>query len=427
MMLELIKEVIFVEGPVRGAIYDLNANQIYSIDQEACEVIKALYENKTIDDDDQIDFVNHLIDNRLYDPEMKIRSYQGDDTINEPEYNIEFAWLELTQSCNLKCIHCYEGEQHACSKNELTKADWMSIIDDLSKRKIKKVILIGGEPSIYRDVDDIIRYLTKKNIDTILFTNATLLSDELKQTIIDHNVYLKVSIYGNDAQTHDGITMVNGSFHRVISNVKELLKEGVKVEASIIAMKENQDNIEKTIQFVRNIGMIYYRYDVIRQVFGGHQNNHLPSSQFLTDKTYYQKPRFNISKQRFIDGMSRNTCWYGKLAISDNGEVLPCVFARNISYGNIKEEGLANILAGEKLKSYWHFTFSEVDVCKDCEYRFACKDCRPVAMGIDGNLYAKNPKCLYDPFTGQWNKLKSMKELPNVIHDLNKGTGLNSL
>ena len=43
-------------------------------------------------------------------------------------------------------------------------------------------------------------------------------------------------------------------------------------------------------------------------------------------------------------------------------------------------------------------------VCKDCEYRFACKDCRPLAKSVDGCQNGKNPRCKYDPYTGNWNK-----------------------
>jgi len=40
--------------------------------------------------------------------------------------------------------------------------------------------------------------------------------------------------------------------------------------------------------------------------------------------------------------------------------------------------------------------------CGSCEYRFACKDCRPMAYAEHGRMTDQNPRCCYDPMTGRW-------------------------
>lgn len=57
----------------------------------------------------------------------------------------------------------------------------------------------------------------------------------------------------------------------------------------------------------------------------------------------------------------------------------------------------------EKIKSYWYISKDKVQKCKECELRYFCIDCREKAQReINGNLYAANSYCNYDPQTGIW-------------------------
>jgi predicted nucleotidyltransferase len=46
--------------------------------------------------------------------------------------------------------------------------------------------------------------------------------------------------------------------------------------------------------------------------------------------------------------------------------------------------------------------FSKINTCKDCEFRFACKDCRPLAFAENANISEKTPRCTYNPYEGKW-------------------------
>jgi len=43
-----------------------------------------------------------------------------------------------------------------------------------------------------------------------------------------------------------------------------------------------------------------------------------------------------------------------------------------------------------------------VQVCKDCEYRWACLDCPAAILATGGSLYEKPAWCSYDPYVGEW-------------------------
>ena len=115
-----------------------------------------------------------------------------------------------------------------------------------------------------------------------------------------------------------------------------------------------------------------------------------------------RKPNFRTDRASFEKSRSANTCWHGKFSISTDGSVYPCEFERNILYGNIRQTSIAGLLKSDMIKKYWYFSFDEITPCRNCEYRFACKDCRPMAYGEHGCLTDQNPRCCYDPAAGKW-------------------------
>jgi len=69
---------------------------------------------------------------------------------------------------------------------------------------------------------------------------------------------------------------------------------------------------------------------------------------------------------------------------------------RRFVHGNLRDKGISEILN----KDICCLSKDEVDVCKLCEYRYICSDCRPDSNGRE--VYAKPWYCSYDPLRGAW-------------------------
>ncbi|MCU7617403.1 hypothetical protein NZ698_09350 [Chryseobacterium sp. PBS4-4] len=76
------------------------------------------------------------------------------------------------------------------------------------------------------------------------------------------------------------------------------------------------------------------------------------------------------------------------------------------SFGNIKDTTLEDELCHKDFKKYWNLTKDKIEVCKDCEFRYICKDCRAYTERThednEGLDISKPLKCGYDPYTGEW-------------------------
>ena len=58
-------------------------------------------------------------------------------------------------------------------------------------------------------------------------------------------------------------------------------------------------------------------------------------------------------------------------------------------------------IINDKLHSKWLMSLEKINVCRDCKFRYACKDCRPLAESSN-SINDKNPRCLYNPYKGEW-------------------------
>lgn len=399
---ELEKDVLWVQGALKSAIYDYNNNNIYSLNNKATQILKNYIECPNKLKEDEIDFLKKIEEKKLISNEYK----PIEKSFSAGKHFLNFAWLELTSGCNLRCVHCYEGETHSHTQESLTTEEWKNIIKQLSDMSCRRIVFIGGEPCIYKDLNELLEYAGKLNFRKItLFTNATLLSKKTIDIVKENNVQVRFSLYGSNAEIHDKITKKNGSFDNTMYNIKLLKNMGINVSPSVIIMKENEDDLENIKSLLKSMNINLPKYDVIRKVYGGSQDEHLTTKRDVVLPLYRTKPNFVADKKWLKISGSMNTCWSGKFAISPNGDVFPCEFERNIVYGNAKRETISEIMNSFELKRLWNLDFSKINICKDCEYRLACKDCRPLGMSTNGDILDKNPRCLYDPYTGEWGKI----------------------
>lgn len=114
---------------------------------------------------------------------------------------------------------------------------------------------------------------------------------------------------------------------------------------------------------------------------------------------------FNIHLKNYTESVHYNSCLNCKISIDLKGNIRNCPSMPE-EFGNIYTTPLQDVLANKNFKKYWRTTKDKIEVCKDCEFRYICTDCRAYTERThtnDAGLDVSKPlKCGYNPYTGEW-------------------------
>jgi len=399
-----------VKGANRAAIYDFKTGKVYSINTGAAQLLSACQENSIedlwdIDSPDTIhymNFLNQLKNKYLGDFHDTKPAYTPEPPLPCPPIKLNFIWLELTSACNSKCLHCYAECGPSCLLPEPVPHDrWLSLIEEAKQAGATDIQFIGGEPLLYPAWRELVVKAHQLGYEYIeIFTNGTLVDDDCVDFFKQYNVSIATTIYADNAETHDKITLQPNSFNKTMTAIEKIMDANIPLRIASIIMKTNEHEVANIMKLYENLGMKDAYPDIVRPTGRGDDQDLLP--------THYHQPSisppFYSDEDTFVDAHHHHRCLAGKIAVTTSGDVIPCIFARNQLCGNILKNSLAEILSGQSLTNCWYTTKDSINKCRDCEYRYACSDCRPLAQGNDPekSWLACPQNCSYNPYTGKW-------------------------
>lgn len=102
----------------------------------------------------------------------------------------------------------------------------------------------------------------------------------------------------------------------------------------------------------------------------------------------------------YTESLHHNTCLNRKISIDAEGNIKNCPSMKDC-YGNIKDTTLKEAIEKQGFKKYWNIKKDDIAVCKDCEFRNICTDCRAYLENPE-EMYSKPLKCGYNPYACEW-------------------------
>jgi radical SAM protein with 4Fe4S-binding SPASM domain len=172
--------------------------------------------------------------------------------------------IELTHRCNLKCIHCYcnlPANDRKVREKELTTKEVFRILDEIAEEGCLWLLLTGGEPLLREDFKEIYAYAKRKGMLITLFTNGTLISQEIADLLRDCPPFLvSITIYGATPKTYEKITRVSRSFSRCLRGINLLLERKIPLRLRTIAMRMNYAELRAMKSFSESCGL-EFRFD----------------------------------------------------------------------------------------------------------------------------------------------------------------------
>lgn len=311
------------------------------------------------------------------------------------QHQLFSAHWELTYRCNLRCTHCYAVKPgdpgFKAPGPELTTDECKHIIDQLADENALNIAFSGGEALTRTDFLDIAQHARRRRFAVRLLTNGTLITPPVADELAALNpVRVEMSVYGAKAETHDGITLVPGSFERTIRAFRLLGERGVNTALKTPLMKENVGEFNDIRVLAKELGAIS-RHDIT--ITPKDDGCRSPLRHRLSDEDLLGLFRQEVDPEKWTpislkgdDQVCNSGC--NIITVDPYGEVFPCVQVR-MPAGNLRQQPLRAIWRESPvLRRMREATWAQFPVCSSCELREFCVHCPGLALVEEGNLFS---------------------------------------
>lgn len=270
---------------------------------------------------------------------------------------INSLFVEITNKCNKKCSYCYNNMDKNIKNTYISKQNIINLINQAQKMNIESIILSGGEPTLYPELEYITEYILKKQFSCKINSNAynqNRLIDLVNQNINDRRkLQFQFTVDGYKS-IHDKYRG-EGDYNKVIDTVKLLRMKGHNGTISI------RYNIHDYV--LEDIGNVIENFNqsvdyiLISSIYG--DSNAVVSIQNYMDiYNYINKIKNNSCViSLFIPPLSCTLSYINENTvfsplIDTHGNVYLCqmaVYNPDFCLGNIKRNLLADILTDIRL------------------------------------------------------------------------------
>lgn len=310
--------------------------------------------------------------------------------------------IEFSRVCNFRCSYCYvpSGSQR---ENELTRAEIRDTILQAKEMGARKIIILGGEPSIYPHIREMIRFLSREGLTIEMFTNGSGIDRKLAAVLAENRVRVALKLNSRDAAIQDELAGKVGASSLISTALTNLKEAGYPSKELFLAIstvicRQNINELPEMWQWLRDENIEPY-FEVITPQenavnsswlnVGGMELKELFTELAAIDRKKYGR---NWEPQPPLVG---NKCMRHQVScvVTASGDVMPCVGV-TIPVGNIRKNRLADIIKNSEiinnLKNYRQMIKGE---CRDCDKAAECYGCRGAAYQLTGDYLAADPTC----------------------------------
>lgn len=156
--------------------------------------------------------------------------------------------MELTERCNLNCIHCYinqPADNDSIKKQEISTETIKAVLSEAAALGCLSVRFTGGEPLLREDFSEIYLFSRKLGLKVRLFTNATLVTPNLVEIFgrIPPLEKIEITVYGMKKNSCEAVTRTPGSFKAAFDGIHLLRCHHIPFELKTAVLPPNQHEL----------------------------------------------------------------------------------------------------------------------------------------------------------------------------------------
>lgn len=322
---------------------------------------------------------------------------------------LNLQW-HVTERCNLRCKHCYQGEE---TPEDLLTSRLHTIFNQYAKFLFDKkipghLVVTGGEPFIRKDFLGLLELIHSRKhlMDYGILSNGSFIDSDIAEFLsMVKPRYVQVSMEGTE-ETHDSIRG-NGSYQKTIKAIKELKKVNIPVLISFTAHKSNYKEFPEVVKIGKKLKVHRVWSDRLIPMGNGGELTTMSqheTAEWLTimneerirlEKAWFNKTEVVMHRAlQFLKSGVRYRCNAGKslLTIQANGDLVPCR-RMPVVVGNVLETPLEDLYYNSEFLQKLR-TEDNIEGCNECQFKKICHGgLKCLSYAVHGTPFKKDPGC----------------------------------
>ncbi len=336
--------------------------------------------------------------------------------------------MYLTDRCNQKCLHCAADAK--MTRPELSTDQWIQIIENVeqSLRKVGRrgvYIWFGGDPTLRKDLRELIKYCGEKGYFQAISTNGMLFDEDLARFCAEQKMsHVFISFDSTDPKKAALIRGVPKAYEAAERAIKTSIKYGHFTICTATVMKQNLDELEDIQKLLESWGAIPYFRAVIKErnaainwgeiglskeeykrfydfkykmVFDAIRKGQASSlNKFYTyDMVPFMECPINDEELTALEwGVGCQAC-RSVSGIDINGDFFPCDYPSELTLGNLLKQSFTEIMESQLFKDIRDR--KRTGKCATCHHLELCGGgCRVHAECETGDFFASFPYCWHE-------------------------------
>lgn len=318
-----------------------------------------------------------------------------------PSYVLEHIDIEVNHRCNLACRHCSARAAKGGSPEELSVDEIKQILAQAKELGLRKVGLTGGEPLVDVPKLEAIARFCVDELDVPLHThvNGMLVTEQMCQPggVLTFFEAISITFLGGNAETHDNMTRVKGSFDKAFEGTAVIAKAGLPLTCYYIPTQGTCKGFNELTPRLQEIGVKRIRAMALapsgraRDIYGEKAPPREEMRQFEKDLLESGErlgihmeagycTRLSMRGLKVLNGHEKCMSGINRVHINSKGDVFPCTAAsgvKELRLGNLKRNGsrLEDIWFGsEIIKLIREIHNGGLPACAECTRTPKCRE-----------------------------------------------------
>lgn len=360
---------------------------------------------------------------------------------------------EVTQACDLACLHCRADATPKLHPLSLTTEEGKRLFEQIASfgERPPIVVLTGGDPFKREDLYQLIEYARALGLVVAVSPSATpLLTRERLLGIREAGASaISLSLDASTAEEHDAFRGVDGSYELTLRGFRLAREVGLKVQINSTVMRRNVHDLVPMTKLVRDLeamtwsvfflvptgrgamdemlsaddteAVLHYLVDAARFVnlktTEAHHHKRVVLERMLREQrgeashAHTKHPLYAALKGG-LDELVERHGWpahkrarrsplqinsgSGFVFVSHLGKVCPSGFLP-LSAGSVRKSSIVDIYRDSPLMRSLRNPDLLGGRCGRCEFRSVCGGSRSRAFAVHGDVLAEDPSCAYEP------------------------------